>query len=44
MHKTGHCITVAQCDTATSVEEFNPRKWDIKGRGGTDFQPVIDHL
>tara|TARA_R100001015_G_C4631670_1_gene194392 strand:+ start:2313 stop:3473 length:1161 start_codon:yes stop_codon:yes gene_type:complete len=44
MHKTGHKITVAQCDTQiNSVEEFNPRKdWEIKGRGGTDFQPVID--
>ena len=45
MHKTGHKITVAQCDTRiNSIEEFNPRKdWNIKGRGGTDFQPVIDH-
>ena len=46
MHKTGHKITVAQCDTRlNSVEEFNPRKdWEIKGRGGTSFQPVIDHF
>ena len=45
MHKTGHQITVAQCDTQiNSIEVFNPKKdWDIKGRGGTDFQPVIDH-
>tara|TARA_Y100000356_G_scaffold42894_1_gene33439 strand:+ start:1702 stop:2853 length:1152 start_codon:yes stop_codon:yes gene_type:complete len=45
MHKTGHKITVVQCDTQiTSVEDFNPKKdWGIKGRGGTDFQPVIDH-
>ena len=45
MHKTGHKITVVQCDTQiNSVEEFNPRKdWEVKGRGGTDFQPVIDH-
>ena len=44
MHKTGHEITVAQCDTqVNSVEKFNPRKdWEVKGRGGTDFQPVID--
>lgn len=44
MHKTGHKITVAQCDTQiNSVEEFNPKKdWEIKGRGGTCFQPVID--
>ena len=45
MHKTGHQITVVQCDTEiNSVEVFNPKKdWDIKGRGGTNFQPVIDH-
>ena len=45
MHKTGHKITVVQCDTqVNSVEEFNPRKdWEIKGRGGTSFQPVVDH-
>lgn len=46
MHKTGHKITVAQCDTRlNSVEEFNPKKdWEIKGRGGTSFQPVVDHF
>jgi len=45
MHKTGHKITVAQCDTnLNSVREFNPKKdWEIHGRGGTSFQPVIDH-
>ena len=45
MSKTGHKITVAQCDTSlNSVEEFNPKKdWAIVGRGGTSFQPVIDH-
>ena len=45
MHKTGHKITVVQCDTQiNSIEEFNPKKdWEVKGRGGTDFQPVIDH-
>ena len=45
MHKTGHKITVAQCDTKlNSVKEFNPKKdWEIHGRGGTSFQPVIDH-
>ena len=45
MHKTGHKITVAQCDTQLkSVKEFNPNKdWEIHGRGGTSFQPVIDH-
>ena len=45
MHKTGHKITVVQCDTQiNSIEDFNPKKdWEIKGRGGTSFQPVIDH-
>jgi predicted metal-dependent peptidase len=45
MHKTGHQITVVQCDTQiNSVEIFNPKKdWEIKGRGGTSFQPVVDH-
>jgi len=45
MHKTGHKITIAQCDTQlNSVKDFNPKKdWEIKGRGGTSFQPVIDH-
>lgn len=46
MHKTGHKITIAQCDTSLrSVVEFNPKKdWEIHGRGGTSFQPVIDHF
>lgn len=45
MTKTGHKITVAQCDTQLkSVKEFNPKHdWEIHGRGGTSFQPVIDH-
>lgn len=45
MHKTGHKITIVQCDTQiNSVEDYNPKKdWSIKGRGGTDFQPVVDH-
>jgi predicted metal-dependent peptidase len=46
MSKTGHKITVAQCDTSLrSVKEFNPKQaWEINGRGGTSFQPVIDHF
>jgi len=45
MTKTGHKITVAQCDTRLkSVKEFNPKHdWEIHGRGGTSFQPVIDY-
>ena len=46
MHKTGHKITVAQCDTQfkNQLEEFKPKQdWEIHGRGGTSFQPVIDH-
>jgi predicted metal-dependent peptidase len=46
VQKTGHQITVAQCDTGISdISPFNSRKdWQIKGRGGTCFQPVIDHF
>ena len=45
MHKTGHKITIVQCDTKiNSVKDFNPKQdWEIHGRGGTIFQPVIDH-
>ena len=45
MHKTGNEITVAQFDTElTDVSPFDPKKsWEIKGRGGTYFQPVVDH-
>ena len=45
MHKTGNQITVAQFDTQlTDVSLFDPKKnWEIKGRGGTDFQDVVDH-
>lgn len=45
MHKTGNQITVAQFDTElTDVSGFDPKKnWEIKGRGGTCFQPAVDH-
>ena len=45
MHKTGNQITVAQFDTQlTDASSFDPKKnWEIKGRGGTCFQPVVDH-
>ena len=45
MNKTGSDVTVIQCDTAIKkIEKFNPRKdYEIVGRGGTCFQPVIDY-
>jgi predicted metal-dependent peptidase len=45
MHKTGSEVTVCQFDTAIkSLKSFNPRDdWEIHGRGGTDFQPLIDY-
>ena len=45
MHRTGKQITVAQFDTTlTDVSPFDPKKsWEIKGRGGTHFQAVVDH-
>jgi predicted metal-dependent peptidase len=46
IHKTGNEITIVQCDTRiSSIEKYNPLKdLTIKGRGGTEFQPVIDHF
>lgn len=46
MHKTGVNITIAQCDTKiNSIDKYNPKKdLEIKGRGGTLFEPVIEHL
>ena len=45
MAKTGCEVTIAQCDTAIShIGTFNPKEdLEIHGRGGTDFQPVIDY-
>ena len=45
MHKTGVTITVAQCDADIhDIREYTG-KFDgrICGRGGTNFQPVIDY-
>lgn len=44
MYKTGHDIDILLCDTKIRDQfRFNPRKpMVIEGRGGTDFQPVID--
>ena len=45
MKKTGSDVTIIQCDTAIShIGKFDPKKdLEIHGRGGTDFQPVIDY-
>lgn len=45
IHKTGTEITILQADTAISdISPFNIKKeLKIHGRGGTDFQPVIDY-
>jgi len=45
LHKTGHDIYILLCDTKITKEfRFNPRReFNIDGRGGTDFQPVIDY-
>lgn len=45
LKKTGSEVTICQCDTAISyIGKFDPRKdLNIHGRGGTDFQPVIDY-
>lgn len=45
MKKTGSEVTIVQCDTAISyIGKFDPRKdFEVHGRGGTSFQPVIDY-
>lgn len=45
INKTGSEITILQCDTAISyIGKFDPKKdFEIHGRGGTSFQPVIDY-
>jgi predicted metal-dependent peptidase len=44
LHKTGHDLHIVLCDTKINDQfKFNPRKpLSVEGRGGTDFQPVID--
>lgn len=46
LKKTGSDVTLIQCDTAIShIGKFDPKKeLHIHGRGGTEFQPVIDHF
>ena len=45
IHKTGSEVTVVQCDAAIqSIEKFTPKmNFTLKGRGGTEFDPVIDY-
>lgn len=45
IHKTGSDITIVQCDAAIQkIEKFNPKiDIQIHGRGGTQFDPVIDY-
>lgn len=46
IHKTGADITVVHADAAISkIEKFSPKAtYEIHGRGGTDFNPVIDYF
>lgn len=45
MHKTGHTIEIIVCDTIIQDQYiYNPKKpMSIKGRGGTNFKPVVDY-
>ena len=45
IQKTGTEVTLVECDTAISyIGKFDPANdIEIHGRGGTDFQPVIDY-
>jgi predicted metal-dependent peptidase len=45
MHKTGHDVDILFADTQIHNKiKFNPRvPLEVEGRGGTDFQPVIDY-
>lgn len=45
IHKTGTEITVVQCDAAISHIGAYKKGQEIKihGRGGTDFEPVVDY-
>ena len=45
IHKTGTDVTIAQADTSIrALYPFDPKKeCKIHGRGGTDFNPVVDY-
>lgn len=46
IHKSGHLVTLIQCDSdISSVEKFKRNTpITILGRGGTSFQPVINYF
>jgi len=47
IHKTGVNITIIECDAMIQqVYEYKGKRQEIevKGRGGTDFSPVMDYL
>jgi predicted metal-dependent peptidase len=46
IHRTGAQVTIVQCDTAIChMGPYKPKdEIHIHGRGGTDFQPVIDYF
>lgn len=46
IHKTGTEMTIVECDTKiNNIEEYKPSKeYSVHGRGGTEFQPVIDYF
>lgn len=45
IHKNGADVTIVQCDTKiNSIDKFDPKmNINIKGRGGTYFEPVIEY-
>lgn len=45
IHKNGADVTIVQCDTKiNSIDRFDPKmNITIKGRGGTEFNPVIEY-
>ena len=46
IHKTGHEVTVMECDAKiTNIFKYKgDKEIAITGRGGTDFQPAIDYF
>jgi len=45
IYRTGSVVTIAHVDTAIKkIGFYNPRDdWSVYGRGGTDFNPLIDY-